>query len=79
MKPCGGRSQKTGKRVGTRHRWDIGDCCIWCGRFKEDMIDKVSGRRAAERSSPIQAQADTQAHSKGSGYHPKAKNPCGKS
>lgn len=44
MLPCHGRSQKTGKRVGIRHRWDVGDCCIWCGRFKEDVLRKVTPR-----------------------------------
>lgn len=40
-RPCRGRSQRTGKRVGSRHRWDVGNCCIWCGRFKEDVLVKI--------------------------------------
>ena len=34
---CGGRSRKTGKRVGSRHRW-LGDPqCQFCGRFRDQV------------------------------------------
>lgn len=32
----GGRSRKTGKPVGVRHRWN-GQTCIWCGSFKDEV------------------------------------------
>lgn len=33
---CNGRSPRTGKRVGSRHRWQ-GECCIYCNRFRDDL------------------------------------------
>lgn len=48
MLACHGTSVKTGKRVGSRHRWDIGDCCVWCGRFKEDvLVPQKKGKEGA--------------------------------
>ncbi len=41
--PCsifGGRSPKTGKRVGERHRWSRFGQCDFCGRYKEDVLSK---------------------------------------
>lgn len=45
--PCsvmGGRSPKTGKRVGTRHRWDGGAWgvgrCDFCGRMLDQVLTK---------------------------------------
>jgi hypothetical protein len=32
---CRGFNPRTGKRVGSRHRWNGGIMCIWCGRFKD--------------------------------------------
>ncbi len=46
----GGRSQKTGKRVGSRHRWNGSKVCIWCGSFKDDIFSKYSP--AARRMIP---------------------------
>lgn len=42
---CGGRSPKTGKKVGKYHRWGLwggvkpcaGMQCVFCGRFYEDV------------------------------------------
>ena len=39
--PCCGRSLKTGKRVGSRHRWNGGSVCEWCGRFKDNVFVAV--------------------------------------
>jgi len=33
---CGGFNPRTGKRVGSRHRWEHG-MCKWCGRFKDQV------------------------------------------
>jgi len=45
--PCSvfrGRSQKTGKLVGERHRWDGGAWgrgrCVYCGRFLDQVQEK---------------------------------------
>jgi len=41
--PCHGVSQKTGKRVGYRHRWSQkggGGYCIWCGRYFDEVFVK---------------------------------------
>ena len=45
--PCsifGGRSPKTGKRVGERHRWDgekWGEGrCVYCGRSLDEVLEK---------------------------------------
>jgi hypothetical protein len=34
--PCNGFNPRTGRRVGSRHRWE-GCTCKWCGKFK-DMV-----------------------------------------
>lgn len=39
MVPCHGWNPRTGRRVGSRHRWD-GITCKWCGKFK-DMVRVV--------------------------------------
>ncbi len=45
--PCrvfGGRSPKTGERVGTRHRWDGGKWgegrCVYCGHSLEEVLKR---------------------------------------
>lgn len=35
----GGRSPKTGKRVGERHRW-TNDYCDFCGRHRDAVMSK---------------------------------------
>ena len=49
--PCsifGGRSPKTGKPVGQRHRWTR-NFCDFCGRHREDVLSKLQ-RPSAEAS-----------------------------
>jgi hypothetical protein len=50
--PCsifGGKSQKTGKPVGERHRWEGGAWgkgrCIFCGRFLDEVLKKPAQTR----------------------------------
>jgi hypothetical protein len=31
----GGRNPRTGKRVGSRHKWNGALWCAWCGRSKD--------------------------------------------
>lgn len=45
--PCsrfGGRSKRTGKRVGERHRWTGGEWgkgpCEYCDRYLSDVLEK---------------------------------------
>ena len=43
----GGRAQKSGKRVGTRHRWPAGwgvGVCAWCSRTLQELREPVGGR-----------------------------------
>jgi hypothetical protein len=42
MLTCYGRNPRTGKKVGSRHRWTFGGCCDFCGRFKDDVRVKVN-------------------------------------
>lgn len=42
MIPCFGRSQRTGKQVGRRHRWNGGQTCEWCHRDKDAMRPEKS-------------------------------------
>ncbi len=34
----GGRSQRTGKLVGSRHRWNGGYMCVWCGNHRDTVV-----------------------------------------
>lgn len=40
MTPCHGRNPRTGRQVGSRHRWE-GITCKWCGRFKDMCRVKI--------------------------------------
>lgn len=37
VRTCNGRSPKTGKRVGSRHRWLGGYTCDFCGRTQDQV------------------------------------------
>lgn len=39
MRPCYGRNPRTGKRVGSRHRWEYGTC-KFCGKFKDQVLTR---------------------------------------
>lgn len=46
VRSCRGYSQRTGKRVGERHRWPDGwgkGRCEFCGKYLEDVLDNSQG------------------------------------
>jgi len=47
--PCRGRSPKTGKPVGSRHRWSAGwgkGTCLYCHRTLDEVLDHKSSKPA---------------------------------
>lgn len=63
MKPCYGVYR--GKRVGSRHRWNGRVICDFCGRFRDELIEKRPpsintwlSRRAFNLVKRIKADAD---------------------
>jgi hypothetical protein len=38
---CHGFSAKTGKTVGSRHRWNGGTICEWCHRHRDQVFKRL--------------------------------------
>ncbi|WP_290494456.1 hypothetical protein [Hyphomonas sp. UBA4494] len=57
LKPCKGISPKTGRRVGTRHKWPKGrqgagkwgeGRCLYCGRTADELVP--TGRKLEQQT-----------------------------
>lgn len=64
--PCsvfGGRSPKTGKRVGERHRWSGGEwgkgTCEFCRRTLSEVLDRSKSRPDAGSAAHLERALET--------------------
>ena len=51
LRACFGRSPKTGKKVGERHRWPSGwgkGRCEFCGKFLQDVLERPAVANATD-------------------------------